>query len=150
MVELEIDRPARPDTHANAEESSRIGMDRSTSEQAVPALEPTPDATGPVEREGAASTDAAAGEEPTGRVVVRAVAAEQAPRRRVTGRVPDAARSPRPTRTREELLAEARQLTESWSVQELTADRIRKAVRTSADKGRWLRETLRAERGAVA
>jgi len=67
--------------------------------------------------------------------------------RRATGRVPQSARSTRPTRTADELLAEAREKTAGWSVEELTAEAIRKAVRTAPAKARALRDTLKAERG---
>ncbi|MET7368353.1 DUF2637 domain-containing protein [Streptomyces sp. NPDC005566] len=78
----------------------------------------------------------------------RAVAAESARPRGATGRVPDAARTPRPVRTADELLAEARSVTADWPVGDLTAEGIRRAVHTSAAKARVLRETLRAERTA--
>ncbi|MFI1763200.1 conjugal transfer protein [Streptomyces sp. NPDC020800] len=68
------------------------------------------------------------------------------PRRRPTGRVPAAARSPRPTRTADELLTEARKATADWADEELTAEAIRKAVRTAPAKARTLRDTLKAER----
>jgi hypothetical protein len=83
------------------------------------------------------------------RVPVGAVAAEQPRIRRATGRVPAVARSSRPARTAEELLSEAREATAGWSVEELTAEGIRKAVRTSPAKARVLRETLRGERAPV-
>ncbi|MFJ8668548.1 conjugal transfer protein [Streptomyces sp. NPDC093600] len=151
VVELEVDRSTRPVDSANAEESTQIVMERSTSDLPVPALEPVPvDHSSYDLFEGEESTPPAAGVESTGRVVVRAVAAELAPRRRATGRVPAAAKSVRPRRTKDELLAEARQFTESWSVEQLTADRIRRAVRTSPEKGRWLRDTLKDERQAAA
>ncbi|WP_435245300.1 hypothetical protein [Streptomyces sp. NRRL F-5630] len=88
---------------------------------------------------------------PTATPPVRAVAtgAESARPRRATGRVPQSARTPRPKRTADDLLTEARKETADWSDAELTADRIRKAVRTSADKARTLRDTLRAERAAT-
>lgn len=81
---------------------------------------------------------------PTGRVV-----ASESTRaaRRATGRIPKSARSGRPKRTPEQLLAEARAVTADWPDAALTAEAIRKAVRTSVDKARGLRETLRAERG---
>ncbi|WP_250288256.1 DUF2637 domain-containing protein [Streptomyces atroolivaceus] len=79
---------------------------------------------------------------------VRAVAAESPRPRAATGRVPDAARTPRPVRTADELLDEARSATADWPAEDLTAEGIRKAVRTSAAKARVLRETLRAERMA--
>ncbi|MDX3533607.1 DUF2637 domain-containing protein [Streptomyces sp. MB09-01] len=75
-----------------------------------------------------------------------AVAAESTRPRRATGRVPAAARSTRPTRTDIELLTEARSLTESWPVEKLTGEGIRKALRTSPAKARIVREALKAER----
>ncbi|MFD5893770.1 hypothetical protein [Streptomyces sp. NPDC060366] len=76
------------------------------------------------------------------------VAAESTRPRRATGRVPDSARTRRPTRTPDQLLSEARELTADWSDGELTAESIRKGVRTSAEKARGLRDTLRAERAS--
>ncbi|WP_234338267.1 conjugal transfer protein [Streptomyces sp. NRRL F-5727] len=147
-VELEVDRSTRPVDPVNAEESEWAGTERSTSDQPLPALAPAPADPGPTDEE--ESTPPAAVES-TGRVAVKVVAAEQSARpERVTRRVPDVAKTPVPRRTRDELLAETRRLTESWPVENLTADRIRRAVRTSPEKGRWLRETLRAERGEAA
>ncbi|WP_319054241.1 DUF2637 domain-containing protein [Streptomyces europaeiscabiei] len=77
---------------------------------------------------------------------VKAVAAVESAPRRATGRVPESARTPRPTRTPDELLAEARSVTADWSDGELTAEAIRKAVRTSSANGRTLRDALKAER----
>ncbi|MER7514813.1 conjugal transfer protein [Streptomyces sp. NPDC126499] len=152
-VELEVDRSTRPIHFPNAEESTQTGMERSTSEQAVPALEPVPVEYGRAhdlfEQEESTPPDVVAPVESTGPAVVRAVAAEPSTPRRVTRRVPEAAKSPQPRRTKNELLAEARQFTESWPVEHLTADRIRKALRTSPEKGRWLRDTLKAERAAA-
>lgn len=68
--------------------------------------------------------------------------------RRPTGPVPKSARTPRPTRTTDQLLNEARQATADWSDDELTGEAIRKAVRTSSANGRMLRDALRAERTA--
>lgn len=82
-------------------------------------------------------------------IPVGAVAAESARTRGVTGRVPDAARSPRPVRTAEQLLDQARSATADWPAGDLTAEAIRKEVRTSPAKARVLRETLRAERSAA-
>ncbi|WP_046777838.1 DUF2637 domain-containing protein [Streptomyces yangpuensis] len=79
-------------------------------------------------------------------VRVPVAAAEVARPRRATGRVPVAARSARPVRSEAELLAEARSLTESWPVEKLTGEGIRKALHTSAAKARIVRETLKAER----
>ncbi|MFF0431843.1 conjugal transfer protein [Streptomyces sp. NPDC004327] len=152
-VELEVDRSTRPVHSVNAEESTHTSMERSTSEQPVPALEPVPLDLDPCDlfelEESTPPPVVAAPVQSTGPVVVRAVAAEQSTPRRVTRRVPEAAKTPMPRRSKEELLAEARQLTGSWPVEHLTADRIRKALRTSPEKGRWLRDTLKAERPAA-
>lgn len=79
-----------------------------------------------------------------------AVAAVQHAPRRATGRVPESARTPRPTRTADELLGEARSATADWPDAELTAEAIRKAVRTSSANGRTLRDALKAERAEQA
>ncbi|MDI2126942.1 hypothetical protein [Yinghuangia seranimata] len=71
-------------------------------------------------------------------------------RRRPTGPVPPAAKSAAPKRTADELLADARRITAGWPIGHLTADRIRKSVRTSAESARTLRDTLRAERADSA
>ncbi|WP_435057239.1 conjugal transfer protein [Streptomyces sp. bgisy060] len=154
-VELEVDRSTRPIRPPNAEKSKQTVMERSTSDQVVPALEPAPIDCGRAGDlfEGEESTPpAAAGASvgPTGPAVVRAVAADRSGPRRVTRRVPAAARSVQPRRTKDELLAEARQFTESWPVEHLTADRLRRELRTSPVNGRWLRDTLKAERGSAA
>nr|CAH60140.1 putative conjugal transfer protein [Streptomyces tenjimariensis] len=149
VVELEVDRSTRPIHPSKDDESARIRSERSTSELPVPALEPVAADPDQVEQQERTGADRESGMESTDRVAVHATAVDQSSRRRATGRVPNVARSPRPRRTRDELLAETRQLTESWSVEQLTADRIRRAVRTSPEKARWLRETLRGER-AVA
>ncbi|KAB8171121.1 DUF2637 domain-containing protein [Streptomyces sp. 3MP-14] len=54
----------------------------------------------------------------------------------------------RASRSPAELLAQAREITRDWPTDQLTADAIRKAVRTSQHNGRTLRDTLRAERRA--
>ncbi|MFI1203816.1 hypothetical protein ACH4VR_31020 [Streptomyces sp. NPDC020883] len=76
----------------------------------------------------------------------RAAAAEGPRSRRVTGKVPAAARSKQQRRTPEQLLDQARSATADWSIEELTAERIRKAIRCAPEKARPLRDTLRAER----
>ncbi|MFD5105513.1 conjugal transfer protein [Streptomyces cinereoruber] len=146
-VDLEVDRPTRPVDSRNEEESEQTNMERSTPDLPVPALEPAPIDPAPIEQE---ELTPPVPEEPTGRAAMQVVAADRTPRRRVTGRVPAAAKSTQPRRTRDELLAEARQVTESWPVDQLTADGIRKALRTSSDKGRWLRDTLKGERSEAA
>ncbi|MDF4254367.1 conjugal transfer protein [Streptomyces sp. WMMB303] len=76
----------------------------------------------------------------------QAVAADSPRRRRATGRVPEAARSPRPKRTAAQLLAEARAATADWPDSDVTAEGIRRTVRTSPANARMLRDTLLAER----
>lgn len=66
--------------------------------------------------------------------------------RPATGAVPDAARTRTPIRTPAELLAQARQLTADWSDTELSGERIRKALHTSAANGRSLRDQLQRDR----
>jgi hypothetical protein len=99
------------------------------------------------------SADSAPNPEPTPTPVevapvrpVRAVAAVSSRPRRSTGSVPQSARTKVPTRTPAELLAEARSATADWPEAELTAERIRTAVRTSSVNARGLRDTLKAER----
>ncbi|MFG3347420.1 conjugal transfer protein [Streptomyces sp. NPDC048018] len=140
-VELEVDRSTRSIDPANAEESTQTSMERSTSDQPVPAPAPAP--------AGLDSCDLFDDEESTPPAMARAVAADQSTPRRITRRVPDVAKSTQPRRTKDELLAEARQLTESWPIEHLTADRIRKELRTSPVNGRWLRDTLKAERATA-
>ncbi|WP_436786328.1 hypothetical protein [Yinghuangia sp. YIM S10712] len=69
-------------------------------------------------------------------------------RRKPTGKVPPAAKSTVPKRTPDELLSVARRVSADWPTGDLTAERIRKAVRTSSESARLLRDTLRAERAA--
>ncbi|MER5707101.1 conjugal transfer protein [Streptomyces sp. NPDC002122] len=150
-VELEVDRSTRSIHPTNAEESEQTAMERSTSDLPASAIEPAPiDYSSPCDLFAEEESTSPAIEDSTDRLAVRAVAAEQSTPRRATGRVPDIAKSTQPRRTKSELLSEARQLTESWPVDQLTADGIRKAVRTSPERGRWLRETLRAERHGEA
>ncbi|MFF5824498.1 DUF2637 domain-containing protein [[Kitasatospora] papulosa] len=56
---------------------------------------------------------------------------------------------PKPRRTPDEILAEAREVTTAWPDAALTADGIRAAVRVSAATARTLRDTLKAERAAL-
>ncbi|MFJ7593192.1 DUF2637 domain-containing protein [Streptomyces sp. NPDC097617] len=129
----------RPAANPISSESTQTVVNRSTSDLEEPAIErPVP-----------VPVLEAAPVELVDPIEVRpavAVAAEHPPVRRATGRVPVAARSARPVRTPEELLAEARSITEAWPVEDLTGERIRKALRTSPAKARVLREALKAER----
>ncbi|WP_051722289.1 hypothetical protein [Streptomyces albidoflavus] len=80
----------------------------------------------------------------------RALAAESTrPARRVTHRVPDSARTRRPTRTLDQLLAEARTKTAGWSTADLTAEAIRRELGIGAARARQLRDMLLAERAAA-
>ncbi len=80
----------------------------------------------------------------------RAAAAELSRPRRATGRVPESARSPRPKRTPDQLLAEARTVTADWPDSRITAEGIRREVHTSPANARMLRDTLLAERAEAA
>ncbi|MFE5617903.1 conjugal transfer protein [Streptomyces sp. NPDC056524] len=80
----------------------------------------------------------------------RAMAADSPRSRRATGRVPAVARSPRPKRTADQLLAEARTATADWPDSRITAEGIRREIRTSPANARTLRDTLLAERAAKA
>ncbi|MFH8219841.1 conjugal transfer protein [Streptomyces sp. NPDC018057] len=86
---------------------------------------------------------------PVASIERRAVAAESTRPRRATGRVPDAARPTRPKRTPEQLLAEARTATAGWPDAKVTAEGIRRTLRTSPANARMLRDTLLAERAAA-
>ncbi|MFF0834179.1 DUF2637 domain-containing protein [Streptomyces sp. NPDC003344] len=141
---------------ANAEESTETERNRSSSDLVVSTTAPiTPNVTAlprPVAVGFLKSTIPAkpvpAIEQPPVRPVDRrAVAAESTRPRRATGRVPEVARTPRPKRTADELLVEARKATAEWPDTKLTAEGIRREVRTSPANARTLRDTLRAERG---
>ncbi|WP_413800200.1 DUF2637 domain-containing protein [Streptomyces iranensis] len=138
----------RPEPTANAEKTAEIESNRSMSdlgesadEPLAPVADPNPlPAPAPVELPGP-DRSALAG---------AAVPVESARPRRATGRVPQSARPTRPKRTPAELLDEAREATADWKDEELTADRIRKEVHTSAEKARGLRDALRVERAESA
>ncbi|MFF4101655.1 DUF2637 domain-containing protein [Streptomyces sp. NPDC001903] len=136
----------RPPIQSDTTESAQIAVNRSMAEQGEPPIEePTPP---PVQE--SAQVDVVETANPIEVRVPVAVAAEAPRQRRATGRVPESARSTRPVRTPEELLSEARSITEAWPVEDLTGERIRKALRTSPAKARLLRETLKGERAANA
>ncbi|MFJ2476359.1 DUF2637 domain-containing protein [Streptomyces sp. NPDC087659] len=139
----------RPDPTPTLVESAEITVNRSTCDLGehaeLPAAQVEELPARPVE-----PVPAAVEEEESERVPVGAVAADQPRVRRATGRVPVVARSSRPVRTAEELLIEAREATAGWAIEKLTAEGIRKAVRTSPAKARVLRETLRVERSTAA
>ncbi|MCX4719239.1 DUF2637 domain-containing protein [Streptomyces virginiae] len=129
----------RPAVDLKEQESTQIDVNRSMSDQGEPPVEET----APVVEVDSSPVPVV---EPIEVRPQLAVAAESTRPRRATGRVPAAARSTRPTRTNIELLAEARSLTESWPVEKLTGEGIRKALRTSPAKARVVREALKAER----
>ncbi|MDC0772788.1 conjugal transfer protein [Streptomyces sp. HD] len=79
----------------------------------------------------------------------RSVPAESTPPRRATGRIPDAARSPRPKRTPDQLLDEARKATAGWPDAKVTGEGIRREIHTSPANARKLRDTLLAERATA-
>lgn len=141
----------RPTHTTNSHKITSIDINRSMSdlEESTPApITPVPP---PVAPPAPTAVDVAA---PVGPVestpALASVAAESTRPRRATGRVPDAARGPRPKRTPDQLLSEARKLTADWSARELTAEAIRKGVHTSAEKARGLRDALKAERAENA
>ncbi|GGO55842.1 conjugal transfer protein [Streptomyces lasiicapitis] len=149
-----------PAPTANAEESTETVSNRSTADLPVSAPEPItmnpvalprPVAVGFLKSALPLKPVAPPSISPVGPIAAaieaRPVAAESVRPRRATGRVPEVARSPRPKRTAADLLAEARAATAGWSDEELTAEAIRKAVRTAPAKARMLRDQLKAERG---
>ncbi|MGA5556920.1 conjugal transfer protein [Streptomyces lavendulocolor] len=85
---------------------------------------------------------------PVASIERRAVAAESTRPRRATGRLPAVAKSTRPKRTPAQLLTEARAVTADWPDAKVTAEGIRRTVRTSPANARLLRDTLLAERAA--
>ncbi|MFJ6646765.1 DUF2637 domain-containing protein [Streptomyces sp. NPDC091290] len=143
----------------NAEESTETVMKRSTADLLESTPEPitatlarVPD-QGPVDHVKSALVfkPIAQGDAlPLAPIERRTVPAESTRSRRATGRLPKAARSPRPKRTPAQLLAEARKATADWPDVKVTAEGIRRAVRTSPANARTLRDTLLAERAATA
>ncbi|MFD5113723.1 DUF2637 domain-containing protein [Streptomyces sp. NPDC058391] len=139
----------RPDTTTNSQKTTEVDINRSMSDLGESTPEPVTTAPAPVELPAPTQIDVPAPVEPVDSTPsLASVAAESTRPRRATGRVPDAARTRRPTRTPDQLLSEAKELTADWSDRELTAESIRKGVHTSAEKARGLRDTLRAERAA--
>ncbi|MGX9884050.1 DUF2637 domain-containing protein [Streptomyces sp. NPDC002276] len=152
---------------ANAEESTETIMKRSTADlpestpapiipPAVANPVPTPDpvAVGflksalplkPVPALGSTPVN------PTGSAPKRTVtvAATSTRPRGATGRVPAVARSAQPKRTQAQLLDEARTATAGLPDAKVTAEGIRRAIRTSPANARMLRDTLLAERAAA-
>ncbi|MDX3522400.1 conjugal transfer protein [Streptomyces scabiei] len=146
-----------------AEESTETAMKRSTAElresipepvvtltrlsvpdpvavdlgKSIPPLKPMPAIPAPIEPAAPAP-------------VLRSVPAESTRPRRATGRLPESARSTRPKRTPDELLAEARSATAGLPDGKVTAEGIRRAIRTSPANARKLRDALLAERATAS
>ncbi|MFF7156773.1 DUF2637 domain-containing protein [Streptomyces sp. NPDC008139] len=129
----------RPTPVANQDQATPVTVNRLGSDlrESTPDTPPAPVAPSASESTSAAPLPAPVEPAPSGP-------------RRPTGPVPKAARTPRPIRTPDQLLSEARQTTAGWSEAELTGEAIRKAVHTSSANGRVLRDALRAERTAPA
>lgn len=138
----------------NAEESTESTMNWSHSDQpehpdpdptqSAPKVPAEPAAVAPDSEPNQATT--AAPDSPKALVA----AAEVREQSRVTGRIPESARTTtRPKRTREELLVQARSVTADWPTKALTANGIRLALRTSAENARTLRDALKAERATA-
>ncbi|MGX1543756.1 conjugal transfer protein [Streptomyces adustus] len=68
---------------------------------------------------------------------------------RATGRVPDAAKTPRTRRTFEQLMTEARKATAGLPDHEVTGEGIRRTLHTSPANARKLRDALLAERATT-
>ncbi|MFW6722913.1 DUF2637 domain-containing protein [Streptomyces sp. MAR4 CNY-716] len=148
-----------PAANTNAEESTETVRKRSTADLPVstpatitpnaPAL-PRPVDIGFMKSTPLAKPLPPVDPAPVDPIPPRAVAAESTRPRRATGRVPQAAKPPRPKRTPEQLLAEAREATTGWPDKKVTAEGIRRAVHTSPANARSLRDTILAERAATA
>ncbi|MEU3370746.1 DUF2637 domain-containing protein [Streptomyces sp. NPDC006660] len=145
----------QPTPTEDADESPQIASNRSMAEQGEPTPEPRVVNAVPIPRavqvgflKPTIPLKPMPAIEPVAVRAVSTVAADSIRPRRATGRVPDVARSTRPKRTPDELLAEARSASADWPDAHLTADRIRKTVHTSAEKARGLRDVLIAERAA--
>lgn len=148
---------ALPAVAANAEESTATVRIRSTSDQRESTREPItakawelprPVAVGFLKSTLPSKPVKAIESTVVRPIVKRVVPAESSQPRRATGRVPEAAKSTRPKRTPDQLLSEARVATADWPDAKLTAEGIRRTLRTSPANARMLRETLRAERAA--
>ncbi|GAA2330716.1 DUF2637 domain-containing protein [Streptomyces cuspidosporus] len=134
----------RPGPTTDAEKTADTDTNRSMADLEESAPEPVAPVADPIPLPAPGAVELPAPVESA--PVASTVPAESPRPRRATGRVPQSARTTRPHRTAAQLLDEARSATADWADEELTAERIRKAVRTSAEKARGLRDTLRAER----
>ncbi|MCE7081586.1 conjugal transfer protein [Streptomyces sp. ST2-7A] len=135
------------DAIANAEESTRT-----TAKWSPPGLPEQPSVPGagsesvapPVGPDSESGSASVAPDSPPRPLV--AAADRPRPSRVTTPVPPSATRTAVPRRSWDQLLTDARTVTDGWSDEALTANAIRQAVRTSADNARKLREALRAER----
>ncbi|MEU9220064.1 DUF2637 domain-containing protein [Streptomyces sp. NPDC048376] len=154
-------RPAPiPAVGTNAEKSTETTMKRSTADLPVstpaPIIPnavalPRPVAVGFLKSTlPAKPSPSIAPAAPAAPIERRAVAAESTRPRRATGRVPQVAKSTRPKRTPDQLLAEARKATADWPDAKVTGEGIRRAIHTSPVNARSLRDTILAERAATA
>ena len=151
-----------PAPDANAEESTKTPMKRSTADlpestldpvvtlirltvpdpvavdlgKSIPPLKPLPAIPAPTTPPVEAPTR-------------RTVPAESTRPRGATGRVPDAAKSPRPKRTWDQLLIEARTAMAGQPDAKVTGEGIRREIHTSPVNARKLRDALLAERAAA-
>ncbi|MCX4991365.1 MULTISPECIES: DUF2637 domain-containing protein [unclassified Streptomyces] len=146
-----------PEPEANMEKTTETVRNRSTADLAVSTPAPAPVVPlmmpDPVTVDFLKSTQLAKpipvpAPAPVAAIERRPVAAESTRPRRATGRVPDAARSAQPRRTAAQLLDEARTATADWPDAQITAEGIRRTVRTSPANARTLRDTLLDERAA--
>ncbi|MFH9988434.1 conjugal transfer protein [Streptomyces luteogriseus] len=147
---------------ANKEESPGTRMERSRAELAestpltvtltrLPLPDPVPvnvGKSGPVSAPLLTPVDSSP--ESTEAAPIRPVAAESTRPMRATGRVPDAAKTPRVRRSPEQLMSEARTLTADWSDTQITGEGLRRALRTSPANARMLRDALLADRAGGA
>ncbi|MEU2976617.1 DUF2637 domain-containing protein [Streptomyces hirsutus] len=147
-----------PPVSTNAEEATETDVKRSTADLAVStpapitsnaAVLPRPVAVGFLKSSLPAKPLPSIAPAPLAPIERRPVAAESTRSRRATGRVPAVAKSSRPKRTPEQLLAEARSVTAGWPDTKVTAEGIRRTVRTSPVNARTLRDTILAERAGA-
>ncbi|MGQ4431022.1 DUF2637 domain-containing protein [Streptomyces sp. SAS_260] len=143
---------------ANAEESTETAMKRSTADlpESTPAPITAPAVTAPVRMPDPVAVGFLKSTLPLkpvpaiGSTPKRTVAATSTRPRAATGRVPGAARSPQPKRTQAQLLDEARTATANLPDAKVTAEGIRREIRTSPANARMLRDTILAERAGTA
>ncbi|MFJ9378619.1 DUF2637 domain-containing protein [Streptomyces sp. NPDC101455] len=135
----------------NAEESTETAMKRSTAD--LPVSTPAPVPLGFLKSTLPLKPIPAIGSAPVnsiGSTPKRVVAATSTRPRAATGRVPEAGRSPQPRRTQTQLLDEARTATANLPDAKVTAEGIRRSIRTSPANARMLRDTILAERAGTA